>query len=80
MRSTSSSARDLVDTAVGEISREIFVNEDIYEEEKARIFSRAWLYVGHESQIKNTGDYFVSKMGGESVILTRDSPGRSMSF
>jgi phenylpropionate dioxygenase-like ring-hydroxylating dioxygenase large terminal subunit len=76
MRSTSSSARDLVDTTVGEISREIFVNEDIYEEEKARIFSRAWLYVGHESQIKNRGDYFVSKMGAESVILTRDSAGK----
>jgi phenylpropionate dioxygenase-like ring-hydroxylating dioxygenase large terminal subunit len=63
MRRTSSSARDLVDTAVGEISREIFVNEDIYAEEKVRVFSRAWLYIGHESQIRNRGDYFVSKMG-----------------
>jgi phenylpropionate dioxygenase-like ring-hydroxylating dioxygenase large terminal subunit len=41
------SARDMVDTTAGEISREIFVNEDIYEEEKVRIFGRAWLYVGH---------------------------------
>jgi len=76
MRRTSSSARDLVDTSAGEISREIFVNEDIYEQEKTRIFGRAWLYVGHESQIKNPGDYFVSKMGEESVILTRDMDGR----
>ena len=76
MRSTSSSARDMVDTAAGEISREIFVNEDIYEEEKARIFGRAWLYVVHESQIKAPGDYFVSKMGAESVILTRDFAGK----
>ena len=76
MRRTSSSARDLVDTAVGEISREIFVNEDIYAEEKVRVFSRAWLYIGHESQIRNRGDYFVSKMGEESVILTRDHAGK----
>ena len=34
MRRSSGSARDLIDTAAGEISREIFVNEDIYEEEK----------------------------------------------
>jgi phenylpropionate dioxygenase-like ring-hydroxylating dioxygenase large terminal subunit len=40
-----------------------------------RIFGRAWLYVGHESQIKNRGDFFVSKMGAESVILTRDFAG-----
>jgi phenylpropionate dioxygenase-like ring-hydroxylating dioxygenase large terminal subunit len=70
------SARDMVDTTAGEISREIFVNEDIYEEEKVRIFGRAWLYVGHESQIKNRGDFFVSKMGAESVILTRDFAGK----
>jgi phenylpropionate dioxygenase-like ring-hydroxylating dioxygenase large terminal subunit len=76
MRSTDFSAREMVDTAAGEISREIFVNEDIFEEEKVRIFSRAWLYVGHESQIKNPGDYFVSKMGAESVILTRDVAGK----
>ena len=32
------------------VSREIFVNSDIYAEEQERIFTRAWLFVGHESQ------------------------------
>ena len=76
MKSTPFSARDLVDVHQGEISREIFVNQDIYQEEQERIFTRAWLYVGHESQIKNPGDFFVSKMGEESVILTRDRAGK----
>jgi phenylpropionate dioxygenase-like ring-hydroxylating dioxygenase large terminal subunit len=76
MKSTHHAAHDLVNTTEGEISREIFVNEDIYQEEKERIFTRAWLYVGHESQIKNPGDFFVSKMGAESVILTRDTNGK----
>ena len=66
---------DLVDLKNGEISREIFVNEEIYREEQERLFARAWLYVGHESQIPNPGDYFVSCMGEESVILTRDRKG-----
>src|SRR5579884_2220404 len=65
----------LVDLNRGEISREIFVNEDIYREEQERVFARAWLFVGHESQIPNPGDYFVSGMGEESVILTRDRQG-----
>lgn len=76
MKSTQHSARDLVDIKRGEISREIFVNEDIYQEEKEQVFTRAWLYVGHESQIPNAGDFFVSKMGEESVILTRDRAGK----
>jgi phenylpropionate dioxygenase-like ring-hydroxylating dioxygenase large terminal subunit len=62
----------LVNLTAGEISREIFVNEDIYQQELERVFARAWLFVGHESQIPGPGDYFVSSMGEESVILTRD--------
>jgi phenylpropionate dioxygenase-like ring-hydroxylating dioxygenase large terminal subunit len=76
MHSFNGSARSLVDVGTGEISREIYVNADIYREEQERVFARAWLYVGHESQVKNPGDYFVSKMGEESVILTRDRAGK----
>ncbi|MGQ4809864.1 3-phenylpropionate/cinnamic acid dioxygenase subunit alpha [Candidatus Entotheonellaceae bacterium PAL068K] len=62
----------LVDVQAGLISREIFVNEDLYQQEQEQIFARAWLFVGHESQVPQPGDYFVSCMGEESVILTRD--------
>jgi phenylpropionate dioxygenase-like ring-hydroxylating dioxygenase large terminal subunit len=61
----------LVDLATGQISREIFVNDDIYAQEQERVFARAWLFVGHESQVPNPGDFFVSRMGEESVILCR---------
>ena len=65
----------LVDLTTGQISREIFVNEDIYAEEQERVFARSWLFVGHESQLPNPGDFFVSRMGEESVILCRDRAG-----
>jgi phenylpropionate dioxygenase-like ring-hydroxylating dioxygenase large terminal subunit len=65
----------LVNLKTGQISREIFVNEAIYQEELERIFARAWLFVGHESQIPNPGDFAVSGMGEESVILCRDRAG-----
>src|SRR5436309_15997956 len=66
----------LVDLAAGQISREIFVNDEIYQEELERVFARAWLFVGHESQIPNPVDFFVSSMGEESVILCRDRAGK----
>ena len=65
----------LVDRQRGMVSREIFVNPDIYAEEQERIFTRAWLFVGHESQVAKPGDFFVSSMGEESVILCRDRAG-----
>ncbi|MGE5149333.1 MAG: hypothetical protein ACM3II_04350 [Rhodospirillaceae bacterium] len=52
----------LVDLRLGEISREIFVNEEIYAQEQERVFARAWLHVGHESQSPRPRDYFVSSM------------------
>lgn len=62
----------LVDLEGGAISREIFVSEDLYQREQEQIFARCWLFVGHESQVPNPGDYFVSCMGEEGVIVVRD--------
>lgn len=73
-------ARNLVDADTGEISRELFVNADLYRQEQERIFARAWLYIGHESQVRQPGDFFLSRMGEESVILTRDRSGQVRAF
>ena len=70
------SAKGLVDLEMGEVSREVFVNEDVYQQEQEQVFTRAWLFVGHESQIPKPGDYAVSSMGEESVILCRDREGK----
>ncbi|MBS0248393.1 MAG: Rieske 2Fe-2S domain-containing protein [Proteobacteria bacterium] len=67
--------RSLVDLEQGTISRELFVNEELFKREMEQIFSRAWLCVGHEDMIQKPDDYIVSRMGGDSVILTRDRQG-----
>ena len=46
-------------------------------QEQEQVFARAWLFIGHESQIPKPGDFVVSSMGEESVILCRDRAGRS---
>jgi phenylpropionate dioxygenase-like ring-hydroxylating dioxygenase large terminal subunit len=70
------SVSDLVDVDRGIISREIFVNDEIYRQEQERIFARAWLLIGHDSQVPKPGDFFASSMGEESVILCRDAAGQ----
>ena len=69
------SSGSMVDVSTGLVSREIFVNEEIYQREQEQVFARAWLMVGHEAQIPKPGDYFISSMGEESVILCRDREG-----
>ena len=70
----------LVNLTAGQISREIFVNEEIYREEQERLFARAWLFVGHESQIPNPGDFFVSAHGrGIGHPVPRPRAAKSMS-
>src|SRR5437016_7547512 len=49
-----------------------FVSPEIFAEEQKEIFSKEWLLVGHQSQIAQAGDYFVTQVAGESFIVTRD--------
>ena len=65
-------AKGLVDMKTGFIGRDIFVDPELYEVEQERVFARSWLFVGFEDQVRKPGDYFVSRMGEESVILSRD--------
>ncbi len=65
----------LVNLENGLVSRNVFVSDEVYAQELERLFARAWLFVGHESQIPNPNDFFVSRMGEESVIMTRTRQG-----
>jgi len=67
---------ELVRADEGLVSRELFASEEIFREEIRQIFARAWLFVGHESLVPNPDDYFLSQMGTDSVILTRDRQGQ----
>ena len=66
------SLRAVVDVERGMIGSEVYVNEAIYQQELEQIFARAWLFIGHESQVPNPGDFVVSRMGEEEVIMVRD--------
>jgi len=64
--------RSLIDPDLGTVSRELYVNDDIFQQEMEQIYGRCWLFLGHESQVPNPGDFFVSRMGTEEVLVVRD--------
>ena len=45
--------RSFIDTDRGTVSRELYVNEDIFQQELEQIFGRCWLFIGHESLVPN---------------------------
>lgn len=58
------------------IHRSLYTDPVIFDLEMKRIFGVAWLYVGHESQVRNPGDYFCTNVAGKSVIVVRDAAGK----
>ena len=57
------------------VHRRVYTDPQIFELEMERIFGRAWIYLGHESQIREAGAYFLSQLGRTPVIVTRHSDG-----
>ncbi|OAT19459.1 benzoate 1,2-dioxygenase alpha subunit [Buttiauxella noackiae ATCC 51607] len=53
-------------------NRNIFIDEQLFELEMKHIFEGGWVYLAHESQIPEPGDYFTLTLGRQPVIITRD--------
>ena len=69
------SLRSLFDPATGELDRRVMSDEAIYQLEMERIFARGWNFVCHDSQLKDPGDYLISWIGEDQVIVVRGEDG-----
>jgi len=59
----------------GEIPQRIFGDPEIWRLELRRVFARCWIFVGHETEIPQPGDYVSRAIADTPVIVTRDDEG-----
>jgi p-cumate 2,3-dioxygenase subunit alpha len=53
------------------VHRDTMTSPDIFRQEIERIFMHSWLYVGHESEVPQPGDYVRRPVGGRPLFMVR---------
>ena len=62
------------------LDQRFYKDESIFDLEKNHIFYDSWIFIGHESQIPNKGDYFVYKLLDEEIIVLRNKENEVKAF
>lgn len=50
----------------------VYADSQLFDLEMERLFGRTWLFLGHECQIAQPGDYFTARLARQDVIVVRD--------
>jgi benzoate/toluate 1,2-dioxygenase subunit alpha len=74
---TAARSRLDVDALVREdaVHRRVYTDPAVFEEEQRKIFAGTWVFVGHESEVPQPGDYKTDEIARQPIILTRHSDG-----
>jgi p-cumate 2,3-dioxygenase alpha subunit len=62
------------------VHRSTMTSPEIFEQERERIFDRCWLYLGHDSEIPEPGDFLRRTLNGRSIMFLRSDDGEVRAF
>jgi phenylpropionate dioxygenase-like ring-hydroxylating dioxygenase large terminal subunit len=57
------------------VHRDVYTSAEIFQLEMERLWSRTWIYVGHESQVPNPGDFITVDIAAQPVLMVRHTDG-----
>lgn len=58
-----------------QVHRDTYIDQEIFDLEMTHLFANTWVFIGHESQTPNKGDYITTQVGDQPVIMVRHSDG-----
>jgi phenylpropionate dioxygenase-like ring-hydroxylating dioxygenase large terminal subunit len=59
----------------GRIHASLYTDPRIFAEELEKIFYRGWVFIGHDSEIRQPGDFITRHIGTQPVIMVRGKDG-----
>lgn len=62
------------------VNRDAYKSAEIFQREKELIFSKCWLYLGHQSEVVEKGAFVTRRVGGMDLIFTRGRDGEVGAF
>lgn len=62
------------------VSARAYHDQAIYREELGRVFHDSWIYLCHDSELPNPGDFKSTRIGEKPVVVVRDQSGVLNSF
>ena len=54
-----------------EVHKDLFIDQELFDLEMERLYANTWVYVGHDSQVPNPGDYITTTVGNQPVVMVR---------
>ena len=58
-----------------QVHRDVYTSQRVFDLEMRHLFANTWVFVGHDSQTPNKGDYYTTQIGNQPVIQVRHSDG-----
>ena len=62
------------------VHRSSMTSAEIFQREREYIFNRCWIYLGHESEVENPGDYRRRTVAGRPLFFTLGRDGQVRVF
>lgn len=69
-----------VDAKTGFVDRRAFTSDDVYRRELETIFDKGWIYLAHDTEIPEAGDFVTRQLGSAPVIVVRLPDGEIGAF
>ncbi len=63
-----------------QVNRRVYTDPAIFDLEKKHLLHKSWLYLGHESEVKNANDFIVRQVIDKTLIFARDRAGALRAF